>query len=81
MKAEIESYIKSSTYVQEVMLPYYTSQAGAKLYERTLALLRAQCPQYLAELEGVAAGAEQPFNTIMMLNINCPSGSKGKCDV
>ena len=80
-KAEIERYIKRSAYVQEVMLPFYISQAGSRLYEVTLASLRAQCPQYLAELEGVAAGAELPFNTIMMLNINCPAGSKGRCDV
>ena len=78
MKAEIESYIARSAYVKEVMIPFYSSKAGSNLYEKTLASLRAQCPQYLAELEGMAEGAEIPFNTIMMLNINCPSGSKGK---
>ena len=77
MKAEIESYIQRSAYVQEVMIPFYASKAGSQLYERTLATLRAECPQYLAELEGLAAGAEMPFTTIMMLNINCPAGSKG----
>ena len=77
MKAEIESYIQRSAYLQQVMIPFYASKAGAQLYEQTLATLRTQCPQYLAELEGVAAGAELPFNTIMMLNINCPAGSKG----
>ena len=77
MKAEIETYIQRSAYLQQVMIPFYASKAGAVLYEQTLTILRAQCPQYLAELEGVAEGAEQPFNTIMMLNINCPVGSKG----
>lgn len=77
MKTEIESYIQRSAYVQEVMIPFYASKAGAQLYEQTLTTLRTLCPQYLAELEGLAEGAEQPFNTIMMLNINCPAGSKG----
>ena len=77
MKAEIESYIQRSVYVQEVMIPFYASKAGSQLYEKTLDTLRAECPQYLAELEGLAAGAELPFTTIMMLNINCPAGSKG----
>ena len=40
---------------------------------------RERCPQYLAEVEGLAAGSGLPFKTIIMLNINCPTGSKGNC--
>ena len=125
-RCEIESYVKRSSYVQDVMLPFYTSTEGSLLLEQTLCILRCtwhdliitnricsekvyissiyyskseylyimsflilescssyacreRCPQYLAEVEGLAAGSGLPFKTIIMLNINCPTGSKGNC--
>ena len=125
-RCEIESYVKRSSYVQDVMLPFYTSTEGSLLLEQTLCILRytwheliitnricsekvyissiyyskseylyimsflihescssyacrERCPQYLAEVEGLAAGSGLPFKTIIMLNINCPTGSKGNC--
>ena len=77
MKAEIVSYLESSRYLQEQLLPFYSSQAGRLVLEKTEKVVRQQLPLYVTELEGLAAGAGLDFNTIMMLNVNFPTGNKG----
>ena len=77
MKAEIVSYLESSRYLQEQLLPFYSSQAGRLVLEKTEKVVRQQLPLYVRELEGLAAGAGLDFNTIMKLNVNLPTGNKG----
>ena len=77
MKAEIVSYLESSRYLQEQLLPFYSSQAGRLVLEETEKVVRQQLPLYVRELEGLAAGAGLDFNTIMTLNVNFPTGNKG----
>ena len=78
MKAEISSYIESSTYIREQVLPFYRSEAGRLVLDRTETLVRKVLPLYVRELEGLAAGAGLDFNTIMAINVNFPSGCKGE---
>ena len=77
MKAEIVSYLESSRYLQEQLLPFFSSQAGRQVLEKTEKVVRQQLPLYVRELEGLAAGAGLDFNTIMKLNVNLPTGNKG----
>ena len=56
MKAEIVSYLESSRYLQEQLLPFYSSQAGRLVLEKTEKVVRQQLPLYVTELEGLAAG-------------------------
>ena len=77
MAAEIRSYIQSSRYLQEQVIPFYTSSAGRLVLERTERVVRDRLPQYVRELEGLAAGAGLDLNIIMMLNVNFPTGCKG----
>ena len=77
MKAEIVSYLDSSRYLQEQLLPFYSSQAGRQVLEKTEKVVRQQLPLYVTELEGLAAGAGLDFNTVMTLNVNFPTGNKG----
>ena len=77
MKAEIVSYLESSRYLQEQLLPFYSSQAGRLVLEKTEKVVRQQLPLYVRELEGLAAGAGLDFHTIMTLNVNFPTWNKG----
>ena len=77
MKAEIVSYLETSRYLQEQLLPFFSSQAGRLVLEKTEKVVRQQLPLYVTELEGLAAGAGLDFNTIMKLNVNLPTGNKG----
>ena len=77
MKAEIVSYLESSRYLQQQLLPFYSSQAGRLVLEKTEKVVREQLPLYVTELEGMAAGAGLDFNIIMTLNVNFPTGNKG----
>ena len=77
MKENIQEYIASSAYMQNLMIPFYSTREGVLLFEKTERILREKLPQYISEVEGLANGSELPYKTIMMLNINCPSGSKG----
>ena len=74
MKTEISSYLEASRYIQDQLIPFYSSQAGRMMFARTESVVREQLPQYVREVEGLAEGAGQDFKTMMMLNINFPSG-------
>ena len=76
MKTEISSYLEASRYIQDQLIPFYSSQAGRMMFARTERVVREQLPHYVREVEGLAEGAGQDFKTLMMLNINFPSGDK-----
>ena len=74
MKTEISAYLECSRYIQDQLIPFYSSQAGRMMFARTERVVREQLPHYVREVEGLAEGAGQDFKTMMMLNINFPSG-------
>jgi len=80
MKEKIHEYVESSAYMQNLMIPFYSTREGVMLFEKTERILKEKLPQYILEVEGIADGSGLPYKTIMMLNINCPSGSKGVLD-
>ena len=80
MKTEISSYLEASRYIQDQLIPFYSSQAGRMMFARTERVVREQLPHYVREVEGLAEGAGQDFKTMMMLNINFPSGGKDILD-
>jgi hypothetical protein len=53
--------------LRETVLPYYATPAGQARYDRLWAMHRERCPDYLAEMEGMAAGAEQPFERLFLM--------------
>lgn len=77
MRRQINDFVSKSRSLQEVMIPFYSTREGEVLFEKTETLLRSQLPFLVREVEGMAAGADLPFKTVMLLNINMPSGSKG----
>ena len=77
MKEKIHEYVESSAYMQNLMIPFYSTREGVMLFEKTERILKEKLPQYILEVEGIADGSGLPYKTIMMLNINCPSGNKG----
>ena len=76
MRKQINDFVSKSRSLQEVMIPFYNTREGEVLFEKTETLLRAQLPFLVREVEGMAAGADLPFKTLMLLNINMPKGSK-----
>jgi hypothetical protein len=48
------------------------------MYNETEATLREQFPSYVKEGEKLENGAQLPFNTVFLLNVNCPELFRGK---
>jgi len=74
MQHYIQDYVSSLPLLQEVLLPYSATEKGEKAYKAAEALLRQKLPQYVEEVEGLAAGAKLPFKSVFLLNMNCPKG-------
>lgn len=51
------------------LVSYRATDNGRAAYDRLLANHNATYPQYVAELEGLAAGAEVPFSHVFMQNV------------
>lgn len=51
------------------ILPYYRSPEGQALYQELLELNRACYPGFVAELEGIAQGADHPFEELFLANL------------
>jgi hypothetical protein len=56
-------------FLQERLLPFHRSPAGQELFRAFLQLHRAHFGGYVAELEGLAAGAERPFEEFLLVNL------------
>jgi hypothetical protein len=56
-------------FLQERLLPFHRSRAGRGFYRSFLELHRARFAGYVAELEGIARGAERPFEEIFLVNL------------
>lgn len=60
-KAMIQNYLPRHEDLQEVYLNLYNTPEGRAVYDETLKSVRENFPQYVREMEGVAAGAEVDF--------------------
>jgi len=69
----IVKYVQNSQYMQKLMIPFYNTDEGIQMYEKTKSTLEKMLPEYIEEISGLAAGSGLPFKTVMLLNINCPS--------
>ncbi len=56
-------------FFQEKLLPYHHTAAGQARFKTYLELTKTRYPAYIAELEGLAQGAERPFAEIMLINL------------
>lgn len=60
-KAMIQEYLPRNEELQKVYMTLYNTPEGRAVYEETLASCRQNFPQYVREMEGVAAGAQVEF--------------------
>lgn len=67
--AQIQRLLDNYRFFQEKLLPYHRSPEGQARYAAFLELNRVRYPDYLAELEGLAQGAECPFEELFLLNM------------
>ncbi len=66
---QIGRTLASNPELQNKFLPYHRTTAGQAQYAQLLALHAQAYPDYVAELRGVAAGAEQPFEQLFIINL------------
>jgi len=78
MRHYISEYVSTLPLLNSVLLPYSNTPAGQAAYIHTETLLRQLLPQYVEEVEGLAAGAKQDFKAVFLLNLNCPKGVSEK---
>lgn len=57
----IQEYLPRHEDLQQVYLKLYETPEGRAVYDETLANCRANFPQYVREMEGIAAGAQVDF--------------------
>ncbi|XP_045465203.1 uncharacterized protein LOC123674268 [Harmonia axyridis] len=66
----IESFVNSSTALNQEYLPAYNTPGGKQAYDATLNNLIQNYPQYIKELEGIADGSKVPFYKLFLLHID-----------
>lgn len=67
--AQIHQSLDNYHFFQEALLPYHRSPEGQATYEAFFDLNRERYPDYVAELEGLARGAERSFEELFLLNL------------
>ncbi len=83
--AQIASALAENGMLHGPFLDFHRSAAGRALFRRLLALHRERFPSYLAELEGIAAGAGVSFDELMLVNLRgeyrgyCAVDDGGEC--
>ena len=65
----IHRYLDNYGFLQEQILPFLTTSVGQRFYQSFIKLHQKHFPQYVVELEGMAAGAERPFEEIFAVNL------------
>lgn len=66
---EIHRLLDNYPFFQDTLLPYHQTVEGQGRYREFLSVNRARYPQYIAELEGMAQGADRPFEELFLLNL------------
>jgi len=67
--AAIHRFFDHYDLLQHHLLPFYRTSAGKSCYQSYLTAHRNSFPGYLAELEGIAAGAGRPLDEIFLVNL------------
>jgi hypothetical protein len=67
--AKIHYLFDNYGFLQERLLPFHHSSAGRGLFQSFLELHRTHFADYIAELEGIAQGAERPFEEVFLVNL------------
>ena len=65
----IHQFFDNYERLQRFFLPFYQTSSGMKYYQSYLDLHRDRFPAYLRELEGIADGAQRPFEEIFLVNL------------
>lgn len=68
-KEEIATSLRWYPFLKERMLPYHQTEDGTLRYERLLKLHDQRYSEYLSELSGIAAGSEQSFTELFLVNM------------
>ena len=66
---QIHRSLDTYGFLQGRILPYHRTPAGQARYCQLLELHQARYPDYLAELEGLAEGAEYSLETLFLVNM------------
>uniref|UniRef100_A0A1B6DIH8 Peptidase C45 hydrolase domain-containing protein n=2 Tax=Clastoptera arizonana TaxID=38151 RepID=A0A1B6DIH8_9HEMI len=66
----IHSLLAASKPLNEVYLPLYETPEGKDIYNKTLACVKENFPQYVREIEGTADGACVPFHKLFLLHMD-----------
>jgi hypothetical protein len=66
---QIHQVFDNYRFLQERLLPFHDTSEGQDYYRAFLELHAAQFPGYVAELEGIAQGAERPLEEIFLVNL------------
>jgi hypothetical protein len=66
---KIHSFFDRYEFLQERLLPFHRSSAGRSVYQNFLELHRVRFPGYISELEGMANGADRPFEEFLLVNL------------
>jgi hypothetical protein len=66
---QIHHLFDNYAFMQERLLPFHRSSTGRSLYRAFLELHTTHFPDYMAELEGMAQGAERPFEEVFLVNL------------
>lgn len=69
-KSMIEELVQESKFLNDELLPAYNTEAGQKIYNDTLALMKQKFPYYVNELQGISDGSQVPFFKLMLLHID-----------
>ncbi|XP_077302142.1 C45 family peptidase tan [Arctopsyche grandis] len=66
----IQNLVRTSGPLNDEYLPTYATADGKRIYEETLANVKANFPQYVTEVEGTADGAGVPFHKLFLLQMD-----------
>jgi hypothetical protein len=65
---QIHRALDEYSFLQEQILPYHRTVEGQTRFRELLDLHQARYPDYVAELEGMAQGADRPFQDLFLVN-------------
>jgi hypothetical protein len=67
--APIQRSLAGYAFLQEQLRAYHRRPHGQTRYRELVRLHRSRCPQYMAELEGMAQGADCAFEDLFLVNL------------
>ncbi|CAK4078233.1 unnamed protein product [Aphanomyces euteiches] len=68
-KDDIVDRLQLSSDLKSIILPFYATDTGKAIYDKYLNVHNSTFPDYVEELQGIAAGSGVPFETLFLMNI------------